>query len=163
MVRHLHNGEAAALGPAAVDPELERHLERHFDRAGAVGAVEETVQPFGDVGGEPLRELDRRGMPGAEKGAVLQPLRLAPDRLYDVRMPVAVNDRPERGHAVDVLTAVPVDEAVALGAVDDQPWLAFVASHRGEWVPDASRVLFSHASSTSNPMSSIICSASLVP
>ena len=163
VVRRLHHGEAAALGAAGVHPVLESDLEGRLDGAGAVGAVEEAGQPPGDVGGEPLRQLEGGGVGGAEEGAVLQPLRLAPDRLDDVGMPVAVDDRPDRGHAVDVLAAVPVDEAVALGAVDDQPRLAVVAGHRREGVPDAGRRRPGHASSTSNPMSSIIRSASLVP
>ena len=163
VVGHLHHREAAALGPAGVDPVLERHLEGRLDGAGAVGAVEEAGKPPGDVGGEPLRQLEGGGVGGAEEGAVLQPLRLAPDRLDDVRVPVAVDDRPDRGHAVDVLAAVPVDDAVALGAVDDQPRLAVVAGHRREGVPDAGRRPRGHASSTSNPMSSIIRRASLVP
>ena len=131
----LHRDDAPTLWASHVRPELDGHLQRDLNRAGAVFAEEDVVQAGREERGETIGEVDHRLMRDPEQRTVLQPRGLTPDRLDDVRMAVPVHDGPHRGHAVDVLTSVLCDQEVSLGAVDHELRLAFEAAHLRKGMP----------------------------
>ena len=135
VVGHVEGGDAVALGAATVGLVLDGHLEGDLDGGGAVLA-EEDARAAGEVGQEAAGELDGGLVGDAEEGAVLEFRRLLLDGGDDVGMAVAVHVRPEGGDAVDVLVSGGVEEAVALGAGDDELGLAFEARHLRKRVPE---------------------------
>src|SRR5207249_2708091 len=73
-----------ATGDALVRPELERDLERLFDRGGAIGGEEEVRLVDGDDRGERLGQFDRDAIAVAEERRVRNAVDLRPQRVVEL-------------------------------------------------------------------------------
>ena len=78
------------------------------------------------------------GMGEAEQRRVRDAVELVAYGGVDARVAVPVDVAPQRRDAVDVATAVDVDEVGALGALDDQRLIVDPAALLGEGMPDVS-------------------------
>jgi hypothetical protein len=76
----------------------------------------------------------------AEHGRVGDTVDLIVERLVDQRVAVPVHVAPQRRDAVDVATAVGVDQVGALGAGDHQGSLGAPVALLGERVPEVAMV-----------------------
>ena len=122
---------------------------------------------------EVVRECNGRRVADTQQRAVLQFRGLRLDGFDDSRMPVSVDNGPQRCHRVYVLPTIDVDQAVPFSPLHNQLRLGVEAGHLRKGMPYAIGV--SHAavgwrpfskdgqsSWISKPMSSISCQASFV-
>jgi hypothetical protein len=125
-----------AAGDAEVGPVLEGDLERLLHRRGAVRGEQQVWPVHGHHAGQRLGELDDHAVAVAEQRRMRHPVDLAPQRLVELRHPMAEGRDPERRDGVEVAAAVDVDQLAALGRLDDDRLVVEVARHLGEAVPD---------------------------
>src|ERR1700733_7404058 len=108
--------EAALGAAAAVAPVVEAHLQRDFDRGGAVVGIEAAREPRGGERGEGLGERDHRLVREAGEDHLLEPLELRGDRGVDARVGVAEQVHPPGADRIQVTLAVVVLEPSAAGS-----------------------------------------------
>src|SRR5665213_3659783 len=118
VIGRLEADELAASGRAAIDPILQRHLERDLDRDRAGIGKEHMIEIVRQQARETAREIFRRRMRQAGQHDMRHDVELARDFGPDMRMVVAVAGRPPRRDAVDQHPSVGKVDAAALGALD---------------------------------------------
>ena len=136
MVRIAEREEARATVDAAVDPVLERDLERLLDGHRPIRGEEEVGVVDRHHGGERLGQLDDDRVAVAQHGGVGDLAGLGDESGIELGDAVAEGVDPQRRDGVEIAAAVGVDQLAALGPLDDQRRVAGVGRHLGEPVPD---------------------------
>ena len=121
---------------AAVDPVLERDLERLLDGHRAVGREQEVRIVDRHHGGERLGQLDHDGVAVAQHGRVGDLAGLGGEGGIELGDAVAEGVDPQGRDRIEVAAAVGVDQLAALGPLDHEGRVACVGRHLGEPVPD---------------------------
>ena len=137
VVPALEAHEAGLFRQPRVAPVLERHLERHLDRRGAVVREEDPGQPLRGDGDEPLGQPLRGLVGDAREQDVVEPLHLPRDGFPDPRVAVAVDDAPPARDGVVIPVPVPVEQEQPLRAVDPQRRVGRVGAHLRVRMPAA--------------------------
>ena len=127
-----------ALGrlAALLLPVLEGHLERDLGRRRPGVRVEDPVESRRRDLDQPRRELGGGAVGEAQHRRVGDAVELVADRLVDPGVPVAVDVAPERRDAVDVASAVRVDQVGSLGTLDHERLLVTPALLLGKRMPE---------------------------
>ena len=141
VVPVIEADESGPLLPPEVAPALQRHLERHLHRRGAVVREEDAGQPLRGDRGEPRGQAHRGlvGDPGEQD--VVQPLHLPRHRLPDPRVTVPVDDAPPARDGVVIPVPFRVDEEEPLRAVDQHRRFRHEGAHLGVRMPAVPKVL----------------------
>ena len=140
VVRIAEREEARAAVDAAVDPVLERDLERLLDRHRPVGGEQEVRVVDRHHGGERLGQLHHHRVAVAQHGRVRDLAGLGGERGVELGHAVTEGVDPEGRDRIEVAAAVGVDQLPALGPLDDERGVAGVGRHLGEPVPDHRRI-----------------------
>ncbi len=141
MVGAVERDEAAAPGPPLLPVELERELERDLDRGGAVVAEEDALQPGGRDRDQLLGEAGRGLVRDAGERGVREAAGLRRERGHEPGVAVTEGGDVPARVGVEVAAPVEVEEARALGAIDDERVHLFeVAAHRRVGVPEEALV-----------------------
>lgn len=94
-------GEETPAGPAQCPLVLDGEFEGDLDRDRAGVGEEDMIEPGWSDSDESFGESDGRGMRESAEHDVGERLELPCDRLVDVRVTIAVDDRPPRAHRVE--------------------------------------------------------------
>src|SRR5262249_26198253 len=132
----LERDEAQLAGAAAMMKVLIGHLQGDLDRGRSAVRVEDLGEAGRGDPDETLGQLRGRWAGQAEQGSVGHPVELAANGVVDLGAAVVVNRHPQRGDAIEVATADLVEEVVALGALDDQRFVADPVAHLRKGMPD---------------------------
>ena len=135
VIRTAEAEERGLALHALVDPVLEGDLQGLFNRARAVGRVEEVRLVDGHNLGQRLGELHHDGVAVAQHGGVRAALELRDERVVEFGDPMAERRHPERGDRIEVAAAFGVDDVAAVGAVHHDRRVLGVRVHLGEPVP----------------------------
>ena len=95
----------------ALPPVLKGHLQRHFDRAGAVAGEENVREALrGDVD-QPLGEFDRGRIRHAQQRSDMRDfVDLLAQRGIEPRVAVTVHVAPHAAHAVEIFATVDIEQ-----------------------------------------------------
>ena len=141
VVPVIEADEPGPLLPPEVAPALQRHLERHLHRRGAVVREEDARKPLRGDRGEPRGQAHRGLVGDAGEQDVVQPLHLPRHRLPDPRVPVPVDDAPPARDRVVVPVPFRVEEEEPLRAVDQHRRFRHKGAHLGVRMPAVPQVL----------------------
>ena len=135
MVAVGQRDEAGLSGSAAIAPIVKAHLDRHFDRGGAV-VGEETAGQSGRRQCNQLFGQAYRGFVGeAGKDDVFQQVELVVQSRIDAWIRVTEQIHPPGAYRVEVPLAVEVLEPHAFAAPDRYRREGFMVLHLGAGVP----------------------------
>ncbi len=149
-VAHRHAGERVAviavahgeqprpLGSPDASCVLQRHLDGHLDRHRTRIGKEHVLESGGAQIDETLAQLDRPRMGDPAEHDMSHLAELRPHGLVEDRVPVAVDRRPPRRHAVDGIASVGEPQPRPLGAHDRHRRQR--RRHRRVRVPDAGAI-----------------------
>ena len=118
VVAAAERDEAGLLAMATVEPVVEAHLQRHFDRGRAVVGVEHAIQSRRRDAHQFLGQPDRRLVGEAGEDHLLQRASLVGQGGGDARIGVAEQVDPPRADPVEVAPALGVDQPGAFAARD---------------------------------------------
>ena len=117
-------------------PGMRAHLDRDFDRRGAVRAVKRMAQDIPRQFREALRQLDHGSMRESRQHYVIELIELIAQRLHYRRVAVAEQAHPPGTDRVEIPRAVMAREPGSLGALDRYQWQIGMPFHLGAGVPD---------------------------
>ena len=140
VVRITEREEAGAAVDAAVDPVLERDLERLLHRNRPIRSEQEVRVLDRHDGSECLGQLDDHRVAVAQHGGVRDLAGLGGERGVELGDAVTERVDPEGRDRIEVAAAVGVDQLPALGPLYDERCVAGVGRHLGEPVPDQRRI-----------------------